>query len=208
MAPQLLGWSHAMVAMYQARRDDQIEANAVAASIAFTEFLQSYINERRSKPADDLITHLIAAEEDGEKLSPDELISTCILLLNAGHEATVHTIGNGVKTMLEHGSQSAITNPERLTEETGDEVGLLLASAGRSADIPNPERFEPTRETAPHLALGAGLHFCLGAPLARLEVSTAIPILFERLPNLKLAESPLFADRYHFHGLETLHLTC
>ncbi len=234
MAPQLLTWSHDMVAMYQARRDAGVEAAAVKASTEFTAFLQGYIDERRTKPADDLITHLIAAEEDGEKLTSEELISTCILLLNAGHEATVHTIGNGVKAILENGCQDALATPEALTEEImrfdpplhmftrytrepctiaghhfalGDEVGLLLASAGRSATIPNPETFTPHRDTASHLALGAGLHFCLGAPLARLELSTSLPILFQRIPTLKLAKTPKFADRYHFHALESLHLT-
>ena len=85
-----------MVMMYQARRSKTLEARAVAASKAFSDFMRSYIEERRTRPADDLITHLIAAEENGQRLTTDEMITTCILLLNAGHEATVHTLGNGV----------------------------------------------------------------------------------------------------------------
>lgn len=104
MAGQLLRWSNAMVGMYQARRTHDMEVAASDAARDFSDFLRGYVEQRRKAPADDLITQLIAAESDGERLSTDELITTCILLLNAGHEATVHTIGNGVKTLLETGS--------------------------------------------------------------------------------------------------------
>ncbi|MEJ6479208.1 MAG: cytochrome P450, partial [Octadecabacter sp.] len=97
----LLAWSNAMVAMYQANRTRKIEDAAVQATLAFRAFITGYIDEKRQAPTDDLISELIAAEEGGEHLSTDELITTCILLLNAGHEATVHTMGNGVKTLLE-----------------------------------------------------------------------------------------------------------
>jgi len=102
MSPDLLAWSNAMVSMYQARRTRAIEDAAAGAARAFSDFMRGHVEERRSRPADDLITHLIAAEQEGEKLSTEELITTCILLLNAGHEATVHTIGNGVKSLLEN----------------------------------------------------------------------------------------------------------
>ncbi|MDZ4136541.1 MAG: cytochrome P450, partial [Paracoccaceae bacterium] len=101
MAPQLLLWSNAMVGMYMAGRTRQTEDRAAAAASDFAAFLRGYVAQRRTRPADDLITHLIAAEQDGQTLSTDELITTCILLLNAGHEATVHSIGNGVKTLLQ-----------------------------------------------------------------------------------------------------------
>lgn len=229
MAPQLLSWSNDMVAMYQARRTREIEERAASAATAFADFMRGYISKRRGAPADDLITHLIAAEEDGAKLSTDELITTCILLLNAGHEATVHTLGNGVKTLLEHGAppvtQESIEEilrhdpPLHLFTryayetvelfghrfERGDEVGLLLASAGRDAAAwPEPERFEPTHPIKTNLAFGAGAHFCVGAPLARLELLIALDVLFERCPNLALSEPPLYADLYHFHGLARL----
>ncbi len=106
MAPDLLEWSHRMVAMYQFRRDEEIERNAVAATEAFTSFMRGHVNERRRRPADDLLTALIAAEAEGSKLSEDEMIVTAILLLNAGHEATVHTIGNAVKALLENSPQT------------------------------------------------------------------------------------------------------
>jgi unspecific monooxygenase len=239
MAPDLLRWSNAMVSMYMAKRTRDIEDTAVAATRDFTDFMRGYVDERRLEikagdPRDDLITHLIAAEEGGEKLTTDELISTCILLLNAGHEATVHTIGNGVKAILEHSAQAAIAAPEALSEEIlrhdpalhmftrwvyedvdvmgqrfkrGDQVGLLLAAANRDPQVyANAARFNPARALHPHASFGAGLHFCVGAPLARLELNIALPILFQRLPNLNLAAAPEYADVYHFHGLKTLML--
>jgi unspecific monooxygenase len=230
MAPDLLRWSNAMVGMYMAGRDRAREEAAVAATEAFVAFLRTYVEARRSDPRDDLITSLIEAEEAGERLSTDELITTCILLLNAGHEATVHTIGNGVKALLETGQTPA--DPERAVEEIlrhdpalhmftrwayedievmghtfhrGDQVGLLLAAANRDPNVwDDPEVFDPTRAPKPLATFGAGLHFCVGAPLARLELQVALPILFERLPGLHLAEPPEYADVYHFHGLKRL----
>jgi unspecific monooxygenase len=234
----LLAWSNAMVGMYQARRTRETEDRAVAATLAFTAFMRGYVEERRSRPADDLITHLIAAEAEGERLTTDELITTCILLLNAGHEATVHTLGNGVKALIEAGADPAWLSSagiEATVEEIlrfdpplhlftrwayedveiaghtfrrGDEVGCLLAAANRDPGVwDEPARFLPARPVRPNLSFGAGLHFCVGAPLARLELQIALPILFERLPGLRIAERPRYANLYHFHGLEALRLT-
>lgn len=235
MAPDLLLWSNAMVGMYMAGRTREMEDKAVAATGAFVAFLRSYVEERRARPADDLITQLIAAEMEGEKLTTDELISTCILLLNAGHEATVHTIGNGVKTLLETRTPlSALSadNVEATVEEIlrydpalhmftrhayedievmghtfhrGDQVALLLAAANRDPGTwDDPARFNPSRPPKPLATFGAGLHFCVGAPLARLELQIALPILFQHHPTLALAEPPAYADVYHFHGLRAL----
>lgn len=232
MAPQLLAWSNAMVAMYQARRDRAIEDAAAKAASEFAGFLTDYIQHRRKQPADDLLTHLIAAEEAGEKLTTEELITTCILLLNAGHEATVHTMGNGIKTLLETGARITPDTAEPVTEEIlrhdpplhmftryayedmtlfdhtfrrGDQVALLLGAANRDpAVFAQPARFDPTRTKPAHTSLGGGLHFCVGAPLARLELQVALPILFDRCPNLALTKTPTYADLYHFHGLKAL----
>jgi cytochrome P450 len=238
VAPDLLRWSNAMVSMYQARRTAVVEAAAITATGDFVAFLTDYITARRAQPADDLITHLIAAESDGQRLSTEELISTCILLLNAGHEATVHTIGNGVKALLETHTPLTALAPDHIdatVEEVlrfdpalhmftrwaytdvevmghsfrrGDRVALLLAAANRDPAVwDHPDRFQPDRQIKPHASFGAGLHFCVGAPLARLELQTALPILFQRHPGLRLAEPPRYADVYHFHGLQHLMVT-
>ena len=236
MAPQLMAWSNAMVGMYMAGRDRAREDRAVAATEAFVAFMRGYVEERRAQPRDDLITSLIAAEAAGDKLTTDELIATCILLLNAGHEATVHSLGNGVKTILETASQPAlIADPESAVEEVlrfdpplhmftrwaydeievmghvfrpGEQVGLLLAMANRDpGPWEDPELFDPHRPVKANASFGAGVHFCVGAPLARMELQIALPILFDRLPGLRLAGTPEYADVYHFHGLKRLMVT-
>ncbi|MDZ4395223.1 cytochrome P450 [Cypionkella sp.] len=232
MSDDLLKWSNAMVGMYMAGRDRAREDRAIAATEAFVAFLRQYVEARRQDPRDDLITSLIAAEEAGEKLTTDELITTCILLLNAGHEATVHTIGNGVKTLLQTGNTVTPENAETCVEEIlrfdpalhmftrwayedievmghtfhrGDQVALLLAAANRDPGLwEKPAQFQPNRPVKPHTSFGAGLHFCVGAPLARLELQAALPILFQRLPKLRLVEAPVYGDVYHFHGLTKL----
>ncbi len=238
-AGDLLDWSHKMVAMYQFSRTRAVEDAAVAATEAFVAYLKEVIAERRRNPADDLVSTLIAAEEQGERLTQDELIATVILLLNAGHEATVHGIGNGVKAILESGLDPAtLFASEAAAEATaeeclrfdpplhffsryaledcdyagislkkGDSVGLVLGAANRDpARFADAARFDPARPAAAHFAFGGGIHFCIGAPLARLELQVALPILFERLPGLRLAAPPRYRDSYHFHGLEALKL--
>ncbi|WP_295532312.1 cytochrome P450 [uncultured Thioclava sp.] len=235
-APDLLAWSNAMVQMYQARRNDVLEAEATQAAQAFTDYLSALIETRRKAPGDDLLSGLIAVQEDGTHLSRDELIATVVLLLNAGHEATVHTIGNGVKTLLEQ-RDAPLLGEDRVDgtlEEilrfdpplhlftrwayedvsfqgevikAGTQIGLLLAGANRDPDTwDRPNTFNPTRPVKTNFSFGAGTHFCIGAPLARLEMRIALPILFARLPAMRLAQPPLYGDLYHFHGLEALNL--
>ncbi|WP_298570102.1 cytochrome P450 [uncultured Aliiroseovarius sp.] len=235
MESDLLKWSNAMVSMYQARRTRAVEDEAIAATEAFVAFMRHYVDQRRNDPRDDLITELIAAEAEGEKLSSDELISTCILLLNAGHEATVHAMAIAVKTLLGQQTPASALAPQArdaTIEETlrfdpplhmftryvyedtvlygenfkrGDKIGLLLGGANRDPDIwDDPNIFDPTRPVKPNTSFGAGAHFCIGAPLARLELTRALPILFDRCPNLRLTAPPQFGNVYHFHGLEKL----
>jgi len=237
LADQLLDWSHRMVAMYQFNRSRRTEDDAVEATLAFSDFVRGFIEEKRQRPADDLITALIAATEDGAKLSMDELITTCVLLLNAGHEATVHGIGNSLKTLLQSDQGlKAISQTEKSAYwlvdellrfdpplhmftrfvledmefegqklEKGQTVGLLLGSANRdSAKYMDGDRLDFDRGGTGHVSFGAGVHFCVGAPLARLETDVALKTLFRRVPQLRLAEPPRYADRYHFHGLEKL----
>jgi cytochrome P450 len=228
---QLLDWSHRMVAMYQFGVTRDVEDEAAAASREFSDFLASYVEQRRAQRADDLISRLIEAEEAGGKLSQDELVTTCILLLNAGHEATVHGIGNGVKAMLENDVKPSAPMAGLVEEllrydsplhlftryaledieyegvrlKKGERIGLLLGAANRDPErFPDPDRIEPLRAPNPHVAFGGGIHFCVGAPLARLELETVLPILFRRLPDLALAAPPRYRDSFHFHGLEAL----
>ena len=243
MSSQLVDWSHRMVAVYQLGHRREMEDLAESATREFSGFLRGYFAERRRRPADDLITHLLNVEATGERLSEDEMIATCILLLNAGHEGTVHSIGNAVKTILEQGTdvRAAFAN-EAATEATveeclrfdpplhmfnrfaqedvevagvklgrGAEVSLLYGAANR--DPSRYERagvFDPARPlqgaASAHASFGGGIHFCLGAPLARLELQIALPILFERLPGIFIRDRPLYRDTFHFHGLESLNL--
>ena len=240
MANQLLDWSHKMVAIYEHGSDSETRRIANIATESFEGFIEAQVEIKRKTPGDDLLTGLIRAEEEGEKLSLVELTTTCILLLNAGHEATVHGIGNAVKCLLQEKvdlhywfetqkrTQSVVEESLRFdaplhmftryvledldycgqTFKQGDVVGLMLGSANRDqAKFSNPHRFDPERGGIGQLSFGAGIHFCVGAPLARLELEVALPVLFQRLPNLRLLGEPQYADRYHFHGLEKLEVT-
>ena len=238
MAKDLLGWSNDMVMMYQARRTKELEIKANSSTKEFVSFMEKYIEEKRFNPKDDLISHLISAEEEGDKLSKDELISTCILLLNAGHEATVHTLGNGIKTIIEYGKEKNYLLPEFISAtveeilrydpplhiftryayedvhfrnhkfKRGDQVALVIGAAGRDEKIWNSAySFNPFRSTKKNLSFGSGIHFCVGAPLARLELVTALPIIFDKFPNIKLLDEPLYSNLYHFHGLRELNVS-
>ncbi|ESX81971.1 MULTISPECIES: cytochrome P450 [unclassified Mesorhizobium] len=238
MGPQLLDWSHRMVAMYMHGRTRETEDTANRAARDFSNFLRGYVAERRKRPGEDLLSLLIAAQEDGQKLSEDELVSSAILLLNAGHEATVHQTGNAVRSILAQGGDprrffaspeaTAATVEECLRFDAplhmftryayqeveagpgiivgpGETIGLLLGMANRDpVAFTEPLAFRPDRADQKNLSFGAGIHFCIGAPLARLELQVSLKTLFERLPQLHLAEQPRFRDSYHFHGLETL----
>ncbi|MCV9997447.1 cytochrome P450 [Pararhizobium sp. YC-54] len=240
MAPKLLDWSHRMVKMYVFNPTLETEHDANRASAEFADYLKGIIDWKRKNPADDLLTHMITTEKDGERLSDDELISTAVLLLNAGHEATVHQLGNAVRTLLETGTSardvfSSDAATERTIEECmryaaplhifqryalsdieledgislkkGDKIGLLLGAANVDPKkFSDPLTFRPERNEGAHVSFGAGLHFCIGAPLARLELKLSLPILFERLPDLRLKSEPQVKDSYHFHGLERLEL--
>ena len=238
MAMQLVSWSNRMVAMYMYGVTHETELDANQAAVEFTEYVRSEIAERRRQPREDLLTHMLTSEVDGEKLTEEEVISTTILLLNAGHEATVHTTGNGVKAILESGLETAslFATPEQ-TEATveeclrfdaplhmftryalqdvtldtgqsfkqGETIGLMLGAANRDPSrFADANRFDPFRTDGANVSFGAGIHFCIGAPLARIEMQVAMKVLFDRLPGLRLAETPEYRNIYHFHGLDRL----
>ncbi|RUX37994.1 cytochrome P450, partial [Mesorhizobium sp. M4A.F.Ca.ET.050.02.1.1] len=228
MAPQLLDWSHQIVAMYMHGRTRETEETANRAARDFSDFLRGYVAERRKQPGDDLLSLLISAQEDGQKLSEDELVSSTILLLNAGHEATVHQTGNAVRAILAQGGDPSrfFTTPEAtaatveeclrfdaplhmflryayeeievqpgIVLKPGDKIALLLGMANRDPSaFAAPQAFNPGRADQKNVSFGAGIHFCIGAPLARLELQVSLKTLFERRPKLHLAEEPRFRD--------------
>lgn len=236
--PRLLDWSHAMVKVYTLTQSLADEQAADAASREFREYLQQLIEARRKAPADDLLGHLLTVQSEGSGLSDDQIISTVVLLLNAGHEATVHQSGNAVKAIFEQGLHaeqlfSDESNTVAFIEEIlrfdaplhifmryalqevdmggglilqpGQEVALLFGAANRDPlRFAEPDQLQPGRVDAGHVSFGAGIHFCLGAPLARMEMQLSLQLLFQRLPRLHLLEPPRYADSYHFHGLESL----
>lgn len=238
--PSLLDWSHRMVRMYVFNPSHETELDANRASADFAEYLRTIITEKRRAPADDLMTHMITSEKDGERLSEAELVSTAALLLNAGHEATVHQIGNAVRTILQSGhvpgdlfateattalaveeclrfaaplhifqryALSDLDLDDGISLRKGDKIGLLLGAANVDPrKFSDPLRFEPMRNEGANVSFGAGLHFCIGAPLARLELNLSLPILFQRLPGMRLKHEPEVRDSFHFHGLERLDL--
>lgn len=236
----LLDWSHAMVKVYTLTQSHDEEIAANQAAIEFTDYLRSLIAERREAPQSDLLSHLIEAEIDGESLSDEELISTAILLLNAGHEATVHQAGNAIKCILESGldpnslfasqKQTRATIAEAMRFDAplhlftrfaledvsiegvafkaGEQVALLLGAANHDPKrFDKADQFDPFRTDGGHVSLGAGIHYCVGAILARLELEISIPLIFQELSNLKLAGTPKYKDAFHFHGLERLEVT-
>jgi cytochrome P450 len=208
-------------------------------------YLGDLIEQRRAAPREDMISALIAAEEDGDQLNADEIVATCNLLLIAGHETTVNLIGNAVQAMLrqpEHWRALA-ADPDRaaaLIEETlrydppvqlvmriagadmvigegsggaevlvrrGDSMLLLLAAAHRDPDaFERPDDFDPDREDLRHLAFGKGPHFCLGAPLARLEARIALAELARRRPQARLRDEPVYKPNVTLRGLASLPL--
>ena len=235
--PKLTAWSHRMVAMYQFAPPRADEDAAAGAAAEFAAYLRVLVAERRRSPRDDLISRLIEAESGEGRLSLDELVATVALLLNAGHEATVHALGLAVRALIEAGAGAALARAgererEAMVEELlrfdpplhmftryaledaeiegvrlrqGERVGLLLGAANRDpAVFADPDRLDLARAPNPHVAFGAGIHFCLGAPLARLELRVALAALFARRPGLALVEPPRWRDAYHFRGLEAL----
>ncbi|MBB5165007.1 cytochrome P450 [Mycobacterium sp. AZCC_0083] len=209
----------------------------MAAAVWLRDYVHALIEERRTEPRDDLISGLIAAEEDGDQLTEDEIVATCNLLLIAGHETTVNLIANAILAMLRHPTQwtALAADPSRVAaviEETmrydppvqlvgriagddmtigdtdivkGDTIMLLLAAAQRDpASIDRPDEFDPDRETIRHLGFGKGPHFCLGAPLARLEASVALSAVTARFPQARLIGEPVYKPNVTLRGMDAL----
>ncbi|MEM7376536.1 MAG: cytochrome P450 [Pseudomonadota bacterium] len=238
--PDLLRWSHAMVKVYTLQQSEDDDRAANEAAIAFSRFVHQLIAAKRQQLSDDLLSQLITVRKDGTALSDAEIVSTVVLLLNAGHEASVHLTGNAVHTILGQGHDPAalFADGERtratasevmrhctplhlftryaledveiapgVRVRQGEEVGLLLGAANRDPTrFADPDRFVPDRRDPGHVSLGAGIHHCLGAVLAKMELEIVLSELFSRLPQLQLDGEPSVRDSYHFHGLEALHV--
>jgi cytochrome P450 len=211
------------------------------AGMQFIQYFQDLLARRRADPRDDLLSAMMAAEEQGDRLSPMELMSMLFLLLVAGHETTVNLIGNGTWALLTHPEQlerlranpalidSAVEEMLRyrgpvetttvrfapkdiefrgqVIPEGEGVVASLMAADHDPEQFPEPERFDITREPNRHIAFGFGIHFCLGAPLARLEATIAINLLLERLPRLRFAVDPAelrWRDGILVNGLQRL----
>jgi cytochrome P450 len=227
--PLLRPWSNAIVKMYEYQVSDAQRDAAETAAREFVAYLRELVARRRRRPEPDLISSLIAeTDAQGARLDEDELVTTCTLLLNAGHEASVNVVGNGVlalfdnpgqwqrllaaeaagRSLVDQGVEELIrfdsplqlfertaiadTRIGEVTVPTGQKIAALLGSANRDpAVFDEPDRLDVGRPDNPHLGFGAGIHFCLGAPLARVELQTSLRTLLRRFPGLRPATADL-----------------
>jgi cytochrome P450 len=237
---RLRPWSAAIVRMYEVSRTAEAEAAALRACAEFAGYLRDLAARRRAEPRDDLISHLVAVRDGGDRLSDDELVASAILLLNAGHEASVNALGGGVVALLRHPGQLARVRSERalvrtaveemirydpplhlfartaaepveiagVTVPEGGEIAALLGAANRDpAVFDRPDEFDVGRDPNPHLGFGAGLHFCLGAPLARIELQAALGALLDHAPVLELAAEPVQRPTFVLRAYEAVRLS-
>jgi pimeloyl-[acyl-carrier protein] synthase len=218
--------------------DSPVAQKSMQARHALAAYFRELIAERRTDPRDDMLSGLIAAEEAGDKLTEDELLATCILLLVAGHETTVNLIGNGSLALLRHPDQrkrlqgdpglittaveellrfdGPVQRTARIPSEDvtfggktigkGEMVMPFIGAADRDpAQFPDPDRLDIGRTENRHIAFGWGIHFCIGAPLARVEGQLAINTLLKRKPKLTLATAePQHRQSLTLRGLTSL----
>ena len=230
-------WSADICRMYELDPSPEAQAAAVQASLEFSEYLRALARERAQHPGEDLISELVQVVDEGDRLTEDELVGTCVLLLNAGHEATVNATLIGWWTLFRHPDQlrrlradhglipTAVEEllrfdtPLQLFERwvlepfeldgtsipRGAELGLVFGSADRDPEaFERPDRLDIGRAPNPHLSFGAGIHFCLGAPLGRLELQTSFGALLERFPRMEPVEEPRWKQSYIVRGLDGL----
>jgi hypothetical protein len=236
--PLLRPWSNAIVKMYEYGRTSAIEEAAERAAGEFVGYLRELAAERRRAPGEDLLSHLVGVRDSaGDRLTEDELVTTCILLLNAGHEATVNVSGNGLLALLEHPDQLArlradpallptaieelmrFDSPLQLFERTatadvqiggvtvpaGQKIAALLGSANRDpAVFEVPDALDVGRSPNPHISFGAGVHFCIGAPLARVELQASFGALLSRASRLELGRPARRRPEFVIRGLAEL----
>jgi cytochrome P450 len=231
-------WSQAIVKMYEVNPSVQYQNEAKAAAKEFADYVRALAESRKKIPGEDLISDLASVEENGEKLNMHELVATCVLLLNAGHEASVNAFGNGMVAALQRPDQVALLreNPRKITEtaleefmrfdaplhlfertatsdtelggvsiKEGQKIAALIGSANRDETVfSSPDSMDLTRDPNPHIGFGAGIHFCLGAPLARLEMSVSLPALWEKYPAMQLAGEAVRRPTFVLRGYESV----
>ncbi|HYG70726.1 MAG TPA: cytochrome P450 [Actinomycetota bacterium] len=230
-------WSADICKMYELNPSLASQQDAVRASNEFSEYLRGLARERTRTPREDLISMLARIVDEGDTLTEDELVGTCVLLLNAGHEATVNSTVIGWWTLFRHPEQlkalredrsllpSAIEEllrfdtPLQMFERwvlepfelhghkipRGAELGLIFGSANRDERVfDEPDVLDLAREPNAHLTFGAGIHFCLGAPLGRLEFQTSFATLLDRFPGMELVDEPSWKPGYVVRGLAGL----
>jgi cytochrome P450 len=236
----LLDWSHAIVKMYELSTTDTIRAAANTAAAEYIAYTKHLIAQKRVDPDGLLISELVRVEDEGDVLTEDEIVSTTMVLVEAGHEATVNTLGNGMRAMLRHegewqrvvrGDVSAKVAVEEMLRwdsplhlferwvleegveiagqllKVGDEVAMLFGAAQRDPRrFENPDRFDIGRGDTAHIGFGGGIHFCVGAPLARQEIEASVAGLATRFPALQLAEEPSYHPNFVIRGLTALRL--
>lgn len=235
----LRAWSQAIVHMYEPDVDESTRVAAVAASEDFAEYVRGAIEYRRDRPGPDLITDLLAARDADSALTEDELVASVVLLLNAGHEASVNTFGNGLHALLSAPDQLKRITSGEVTVETaleelirfdaplqlfqrtatadveiaetmvssGETVSCLMGSANRDAAVfQHADRLDVGRDPNPHVGFGMGRHFCLGAPLARLELQISLTALLDRFPKLALVGDSPRRPTWVLRGFETIHV--
>ena len=234
-------WSQSIVKMYEVNPSEQYQIEAKKAAGEFAEYVRNLAEHRKINPGKDLITDLAMVEENGEKLNSHELVATCVLLLNAGHEASVNAFGNGMVAALERPDQAELLrkNSRAITEtaleefmrfdaplhlfertatvdtelggvkiEKGQKIAALIGSANRDSSVfERADEMDLTRDPNPHIGFGAGIHFCLGAPLARLEMSVSLPALWEKYPNMQLAGNPVRRPTFVLRGYESVSIS-
>ncbi|MEU8574892.1 cytochrome P450 [Streptomyces asoensis] len=233
-------WSADICGMYELNPSPQTAAKAVRASEEFSAYLRELIAVRRARPGDDLISALIAAHDEGDRLTEQELISTAVLLLNAGHEATVNATVNGWWALFRNPGQLAALRADHALVPTaveelmrydtplqlferwvlddieidgttvprGAEIAMLFGSANHDpAVFTEPGRLDLTRTDNPHISFSAGIHYCIGAPLARIELAASMTALLEKAPKLAPAAEPRRKPNFVIRGLEGLDVT-
>jgi cytochrome P450 len=238
--PLFAGWSEDLVHTLDPMVPPEVMRRGNDATVAFEAYFRELIAERRRRPGPDLLTALIAAEEAGDRLSEQELLTTLILLLVAGHETTVNLIGNGTLALLKNPDQlrrlredpglirsgveellrydSPVQFTGRVALEPvefgdvkvgkGQQVVALLGAANRDpAQFADPDRLDVGREDNRHIAFGGGVHFCLGAALARAEGRVAIAQLVDRFPGLELNGEPERKTTITLRGLRHMPVT-